>query len=295
MWKKGKKNKWEKGKLLWGDLVYDFAGAVLFSAGVYTFAGNADFAPGGVTGLALLLNHVFGIPIGTLTLLINLPLIILSYHALGKRFLLKTARSMVITTVLLDGIFPMFPMYEGQRIMAAVCSGVLIGAGMVLFYMRGSSSGGLDFVIMPIKKKRPHLSVGKITMAIDLGIILLGWPVFGNVDAVLYGLMSTFASVVVIDKVLYGAGAGTLALLVTKQGKAVSERIGQVTERGVTSLQATGAYTGESKQVLLCACNKSEAYLVKRAAEEVDENVFLMFMETSEVFGEGFRNVSEQK
>lgn len=295
MWKKGKKNKWEKGKLLWGDLVYDFVGAVLFSAGVYTFAGNADFAPGGVTGLALLLNHVFGIPIGTLTLLINLPLIILSYHALGKRFLLKTARSMVITTVLLDGIFPMFPMYEGQRIMAAVCSGVLIGAGMVLFYMRGSSSGGLDFVIMPIKKKRPHLSVGKITMAIDLGIILLGWPVFGNVDAVLYGLMSTFASVVVIDKVLYGAGAGTLALLVTKQGKAVSERIGQVTERGVTSLQATEAYTGESKQVLLCACNKSEAYLVKRAAEEVDENVFLMFMETSEVFGEGFRNVSEQK
>ena len=295
MWKKGKKNKWEKGKLLWGDLVYDFAGAVLFSVGVYTFAGNADFAPGGVTGLALLLTHVFGIPIGTLTLLINLPLIILSYRALGKRFLLKTARSMVITTVLLDGIFPMFPMYEGQRIMAAVCSGVLIGAGMVLFYMRGSSSGGLDFVIMPIKKKRPHLSVGKITMAIDLGIILLGWPVFGNVDAVLYGLMSTFASVVVIDKVLYGAGAGTLALLVTKQGKAVSERIGQVTERGVTSLQATGAYTGESKQVLLCACNKSEAYLVKRAAEEVDENVFLMFMETSEVFGEGFRNVSEQK
>ena len=75
----------------------------------------------------------------------------------------------------------------------------------------------------------------------------------------------------------------------------MSERIGQVTERGVTSLQATGAYTGEPKQVLLCACNKSEAYLVKRAAEEVDANVFLMFMETSEVFGEGFRNVSEQK
>ena len=203
MWKKTKEMKWKTAKLLWGDLFYDIAGAVLFAAGVYTFAGNADFAPGGITGISLLLNHVFGIPVGTLTLFINLPLIVISYRTLGKRFLLKTAKSMVITTFFLDVVFPVFPMYEGQRMMAALCSGALMGAGMVMFYMRGSSSGGLDFVIMPIKKKRPHLSVGKITMIIDLGIILLGWPVFGDVDAALYGLVSTFASVVVIDKVLY--------------------------------------------------------------------------------------------
>lgn len=292
MCKKMKKIKWKTAKLLWGDLFYDLIGAVLFSAGVYTFAGNADFAPGGVTGLALLLNHIFRIPIGTLTLFINLPLIVISYRALGKRFLLKTAKSMVITTFFLDVVFPMFPMYEGQRIMAALCSGALMGAGMVMFYMRGSSSGGLDFVIMPIKKKRPHLSVGKITMIIDLGIILLGWPVFGDIDAALYGLVSTFASVVVIDKVLYGLGAGTLAFVVTEKGRDVSDRIGQLTKRGVTSLEATGTYTGQSKQVLLCACSKSEAFLVKCAAEEVDENLFLMFMETSEVFGEGFQNIS---
>ena len=208
MWKKTKEMKWKTAKLLWGDLFYDIAGAVLFAAGVYTFAENADFAPGGITGISLLLNHVFGIPVGTLTLFINLPLIVISYRTLGKRFLLKTAKSMVITTFFLDVVFPVFPMYEGQRMMAALCSGALMGAGMVMFYMRGSSSGGLDFVIMPIKKKRPHLSVGKITMIIDLGIILLGWPVFGDVDAALYGLVSTFASVVVIDKVLYGLGGG---------------------------------------------------------------------------------------
>lgn len=288
---KMKKIKW--GKLLWEDLFYDLIGAALFSAGVYTFAGNAGFAPGGVTGLALLLNHIFRIPIGTLTLFINLPLIVISYRSLGKRFLLKTAKSMVITTFFLDVVFPAFPMYEGQRMMSALCSGALMGAGMVLFYMRGSSSGGLDFVIMPIKKKRPHLSVGKITMIIDLGIILLGWPVFGDVDAALYGLVSTFASVVVIDKVLYGLGAGTLAFVVTEKGQEVSDRIGQLTKRGVTSLEATGTYTGQSKQVLLCACSKSEAFLVKCAAEEVDENLFLMFMETSEVFGEGFQNISD--
>ena len=144
----------ENCKILWGDLFYDIAGAVLFAAGVYTFAENADFAPGGITGISLLLNHVFGIPVGTLTLFINLPLIVISYRTLGKRFLLKTAKSMVITTFFsLMSFFPVFPMYEGQRMMAALCSGALMGAGMVMFYMRGSSSGGLDFVIMPIKKK----------------------------------------------------------------------------------------------------------------------------------------------
>ena len=124
MWKKTKEMKWKTAKLLWGDLFYDIAGAVLFAAGVYTFAGNADFAPGGITGISLLLNHVFGIPVGTLTLFINLPLIVISYRTLGKRFLLKTAKSMVITTFFLDVVFPVFPMYEGQRL-CSICGALL--------------------------------------------------------------------------------------------------------------------------------------------------------------------------
>ena len=284
--------KWKTAKLLWGDLFYDIAGAVLFCGRVYTFAGNADFVPGGITGISLLLNHVFGIPVGTLYFFYKSALYRDQLSYTGKRFL-KTAKSMVITTFFLDVVFPVFPMYEGQRMMAALCSGALMGAGMVMFYMRGSSSGGLDFVIMPIKKKRPHLSVGKITMIIDLGIILLGWPVFGDVDAALYGLVSTFASVVVIDKVLYGLGAGTLAFVVTEKGDEVAAKIAELTKRGVTSVKATGTYTGKKKNVLLCACSKSEAFLVKCAAEEADENMFLMFMETSEVFGEGFRSSSD--
>lgn len=107
------------------------------------------------------------------------------------------------------------------------------------------------------------------------------------------GLVSTFASVVVIDKVLYGLGAGTLAFVVTEKGDEVAAKIAELTKRGVTSVKATGTYTRKKKNVLLCACSKSEAFLVKCAAEEADENMFLMFMETSEVFGEGFRSSSD--
>ena len=249
----------------------------MYAAGIDTFAGAAGFAPGGVSGLALILNHLWGLPVGIMTLVLNVPLVLISYKAVGKKFLLKTAVTMLISTFFLDLVFPFFPLYRGQRLLAAVYSGVLLGGGMVLFYLRGSSSGGIDFLTMAIKKKHPSFSLGKITLMIDLAVILLGWPVFGDVDAVLYGLISTFVSVVVIDKVLYGIGAGTLAIIITSDG-------------GVTILEATGGYTGQQKGVLLCACSKSEAYMVQEAVRKTDETAFLMFTETSEVFGEGFKH-----
>ena len=271
------------------DLIYDIAGSILYAAGIYTFAGNAGFAPGGVSGLALILNHLWGLPVGTVTLFFNIPLVLISYRAVGKRLLIKSAVTMVISSLFLDLIFPLFPMYSGNRMMAAICSGVFLGAGMALFYIRGSSSGGIDFLALTIKKKKPHMTIGVITLLIDLAVILLGWPVFGDVDAVLYGVLATFVSTVVIDKILYGIGAGTLALIVTKKGGEIAERVAGTVGRGVTSVPAVGAYTGIQRNVLLCACSKAEAYQVRRAVQETDGEAFVMFAETSEVFGEGFR------
>ena len=208
---------------------------------------------------------------------------------MGKRLLLKSAKTMVIASFFLDAVFPVLPVYSGSRLMAALCSGVFLGCGMALFYIRGSSSGGIDFLTLTIKKKRPYLSIGVITMAIDLAVILLGWPVFGNVDAALYGLTATGISAIVLDKILYGTGAGTLAIIITEQGAAVTEKIRENVRRGVTVIPASGGYTGMHRDMLLCACAKAEAYLVKEAVQEADARAFCMFTETSEVFGEGFR------
>lgn len=277
------------------DLLYDIAGSVLYAAGIYTFAGNAGFAPGGISGLALLLNYLTGFPVGTMTLLFNIPLVLISYKTVGKQLLLKSAKTMVISSLFLDVVFPFTPMYDGNRMMAAVYSGIFLGAGMALFYVRGSSSGGIDFLALTIKKKKPHLSIGVITLLIDLAVIFLGWPVFGDVDSVLYGVAFTGVSTIVIDKILYGFGAGTLAIIITGKGRQISERISERAKRGVTALPAVGGYTGAQKNVLLCACSKAEAYLIRSAVEEVDPEAFLMFTETSEVFGEGFKAKDEQK
>ena len=225
------------------------------------------------------MNHLWRFPIGITTLALNIPLIILSFKLVGRRFMFKSARTMIVCTIFLDLIFPYTKPYTGEPFMAALFS---------LFYMRGSSSGGTDFLTMSIKAIKPHLSIGFVTMAIDLLIILLGWPVFGNVDAVLYGLISAFVTSVVIDKIMYGMGAGKLILIITTKADEVSKKIDQISGRGSTAIRAIGTYTKEEKDVLLCACSSSQAYSVRSAAHEVDPDAFVMLTETSEVFGEGF-------
>ena len=138
------------------DILYDIIGSILFAAGIYTFAEGGNFAPGGISGIALIMNKLWNLPVGTMTLILNIPLVIISYKTVGKRFLMKTARTMIISTIFVDLVFPMFPYYTGQRLLAAIYSGALLGLGMVLFYMRGSSSGGADFLTMTIKK-RDHI------------------------------------------------------------------------------------------------------------------------------------------
>ncbi len=278
----------KKKKTLLIDLLCDLAGGILYAMGIYTFAKMADFAPGGLSGLALISNYLWGLPIGLMTLILNVPLVIVSYKVVGKQFLLKTARSMVISTIILDLIFPLTPPYTGSPFMAALYSGLCMGAGMAFFYMRGSSSGGMDFLIMTIKVRHPHFSLGMVTMVTDFLIILLAWPVFGNIDAVLYGLATAFVSTIVLDKILYGVGAGKLIIIITNEGQQLADRIGEMTDRGSTIIRARGTYTQADRQVLLCACSKSQTYSITAAAHQVDPGAFIMVTETSEVYGEGF-------
>lgn len=277
------------------DIGADIIGSILFAAGIYTFAGAGEFAPGGISGLALIINHLWGLPIGVMSLALNVPIILFSFRLLGHRFFLKSIRTMIMNTIFVDVIFTHIPMYHGDRLTAALFSGALLGAGLAVIYMRGSSTGGADFLIMSVKKLRPHLSLGQVTMALDLLIILLGWPVFGDMDSVLYGIVAAFAASIIIDKVMYGMGAGKLVQIITNDGAAVASAISEATERGSTLIRAVGAYTGKDRDVLLCACSKSEAYKVRAAAHAVDPGCFVMITETSEVFGEGFLEAKDEK
>ncbi len=279
----------------WGkDLLADVLGALLYGAGVSVFAVNANFAPGGITGLAILINHFFPfLPIGMLTVVINVPVILLCYAYLGKKYLLKSIVSMGVIAFVLDVIYPHVPAYTGDPLLAALFAGLLSGVGLALIYARGYCTGGSDFVIMAIRKKFPHLSVGSITLLIDGIIILAGGFVFGRVDAVLQGIVMTAASTVMIDKILYGTGSGKRITVITDKGQEVADAIGKQIGRGVTMMQVTGAYSGLPHTMLLCACSNSEGYRVKKLVYSIDPKALIMISPNDEVYGLGFKNPEE--
>lgn len=281
-----KKETW---KTLGTDLIYDILGGALYSLGIYTFAVNAHFAPVGTNGLAVILNYLFSFPIGITGLLLNIPIILLTFRILGKTFFFKSLKSMVIQTIILDGVFPHFPMYTGNPFIACICTGVFCGAGLALIYMRDSSTGGTDFLIMAGKKKWPHLSLGQVTLVIDSAVVLLGGIVYKNVDAIIYGMIATYVTTVVIDKITVGMGQGKMALIVTNHGMEVANKIEELTDRGSTLIKAQGTHTGQEKDMILCACSNSQITKVRVAAYKIDPNALVIITDSNEVFGQGFK------
>lgn len=275
-------------KTLAVDLIYDIIGGMLYAAGIYTFASTANFSPGGVSGLALIMNHLWKLPIGLGTLLLNIPIIIVCITTLGKRFFLRSLKTMAVSALIMDVIFPLLPTYSGNQLLAALFAGLLSGAGLAFIYMRDSSTGGTDFLIMSIRKKYPHMSIGSISLVIDGVVILLGGIVYGEVDAVLYGIIMTISCTIVVDKLMYGADSRKMAMIISDQSGEIARRIGVELERGVTMLKGTGTYTGAERRMLMCICTKAELYKIKRLTYSIDTNAMVMFIPLDAAYGEGF-------
>ncbi|MBQ6077173.1 MAG: YitT family protein [Clostridia bacterium] len=273
------------------DLLHDIIGSILYAAGIYTFAATANFAPGGITGIAMIINHyVPFLRIGLLSLIINVPVAIICYRLLGRVFFLKSVKSMLISALFLDLVFPLFPQYDGANnpLLAALFAGALSGAGLALIYMPGSSTGGTDFIIMSIRKKKPHLSIGTISMIVDGTVILLGGVVFGNINAVLYGVLMTIVSTTVIDKVMYGTGTRRMLLVISDKAEEIAKAIMEETERGATLADVRGAYTGQQHQMMMCVCSKVEVFTSRRIINRIDPGAIVMLTTVDEAYGEGF-------
>ncbi|MDO4568605.1 MAG: YitT family protein [Clostridia bacterium] len=275
-------------KKLGMDVLFDIIGGTLYAAGIYSFASQAQFAPGGITGIALIINHYTDLPIGIGTLLLNIPVVLLCLKTLGKRFLLLSVKTMVISTVIMDFVFPMLPAYTGDSLMAALFAGALSGAGLALIYWRGSSTGGTDFLILSMRKKKPHLSIGTISVVTDGCVILLGGLVFGRIDAVLQGIVMTAVSTIIIDKITNVFTNGQIALIVTSNGEAISKTIMRDIGRGVTSVNATGMFSGADRRVLICACSRAEACRIRGIAYRADKKALVVLCPYDTAYGLGF-------
>ncbi len=271
------------------NLAFDMAGGFFYAIGIYTFAKAAQFAMGGVGGITLILNHLFPIlPIGTTALVLNLPIIALCYRIVGRKFMLRSFISMAITTFFTDIVAPLIPEYTGDKLLASIFGGVFLGIGLALIYARDSSTGGSDFVIMSVKKLQPHMSLGQIILISDCVVISLGGLAFGNIDSVLYGAIASFASTVVIDKIMYGTGGGKMVIVITQKGFELAKNIDDEIERGSTIVKSIGGYTKEEKHMVICVASRHQVFKVRNIAHKIDPLSFVTITDATEIFGEGF-------
>ena len=272
------------------DTAVELIGSVLTGIAIYNFAVPAAFPMTGFSGLALILYRLFSLPIGVMTIVLNIPVAILCYRLLGRQFFFKSLRCMVLSSLFIDYVAPLLPLYTGGRLLAAICTGVIGGLGYAMIYITNSSTGGSDFIVMAVKAVRPYVQLGKIIFITDAVIIGLGGLIFKDFDGVIYGLIIDYIYAIVTDKLMYGMNAGKLALVVTDYGKAAADKIDELCGRGTTIIEARGGYRGDHRDVVMCACSTKEMLTVERAVKLVDPNAFTVILESNEVLGEGFKS-----
>lgn len=281
------------GRNLVKEILVDSVGSILYAIGIYYFAKNANFAPGGISGVAIILNYFFNrLPIGTISFVLNIPILIGSYKYLGGSYLIRTTRTLVIGAFFMDVVLPNFGTYNGMPLLAAVYAGAFAGAGLALIYNNGTCTGGTDLVIMSARKVKPHLSIGQITVMIDGMIIFAGWLVFKNIDAVLFGFLFTIVETLVIDKLMYGFNSGKMTMIISDHSIEIANKIAEKIDRSSTRLMAKGSYTGADKEVLLCATKRTEQAQLNHLVKEVDPNAFVIIMDYNEVLGYGFKDLA---
>ena len=271
------------------DTLTEIVGSILTGVAIYNFAVPARFPMTGFSGLALILYRLFGTPIGVMTIVLNIPVALICYRLLGRQFFFRSLRCMVLSSLFIDYAAPLLPLYAGDRLLASICTGVLGGLGYAMIYMRSSSTGGSDFIVMAVKAVRPHVQLGKIIFITDAVIIGLGGLIFRDFDGVIYGLIIDYIYAIVTDKIMYGMNAGKLALVVTDHGKAAADKIDELCGRGATIIEARGAFRGDPRQMVMCACSTKEMLTVERAVKLVDPSAFTVILESNEVVGEGFK------
>ena len=274
------------------DILVDIIAGIFMGIGTYCFAAAFKFPMVGFTGLALILYQLFGLPVGIGTIVLNIPFAIISYREIGRKFLLKSIKSIIITSIMIDIVAKFVPAYQGEYILAAICTGVISATGYALIFMRDSSTGGADFIMVLINHFFPHFSLGKIALVIDSCIIVLGVALVSkNVNSLIYGLIIAYLVATVLDKAMDGLTAGKLIMIICDKPKDMAKEIASLIDRGSTYLKAVGSYTDEERDVGMCACRVKEVHTVRQAAKKLDPRSFVIIIDSNEVAGEGFRHL----
>lgn len=272
------------------DYTWIFLGSVLYSVSFDWFYVPNQIGFGGLTALGMILNHfVSAIPIGTVVLVLNVPLFLLGWKFLGGHTLVSSLFAMTATSVLVDLIAAVYTFPPMDPMLAAVFGGVSLGAALGMIFSKGATTGGTDLTARLLKIPFAWLPVGKLLMAVDLLMLLAVSVAFRSMNSALYGIISLYISTMVMDGVLYGMDQSKVAYIITATPRIMAEEIDRQLDRGVTFLRGEGSFSGKEKLVLMCAFKQRQIVPLRALVHELDPDAFLIVCEAHEVLGQGFR------
>lgn len=279
-----------KNKII--DIGFIFLGCMIASLGVNLFLVHAKLLSGGATGIALILEYTAEIPAGIVILIINIPLLIISYKKLDRAFTIYTTIGMLCLSMSLMITKSLTNVINMEKDMLIFCiyGGVLCGIGYGLVFLRSGSTGGTDIITMLIRKKYSNFNIGSLGFSLNLIIVTIGAIIFGIPQA-LYTLISLFIQAVVLDKMLKGFSSKKLLLILTRKEREIIDYVIKDLNRGITSLFAEGEYTHDKKKMLYCIVSSAQMIELKTIVHKIDPSAFITIVDVSEVRGQGFLNI----
>ena len=281
--------------LVWSYFMITLASAI-YAVGFNWFYVPNDIAFGGITGVGQIINAILPwAPIGTVVIILNIPLFILGWRLLGGHLLLSSLYAMAVSSVFIDIVNGIWTFEAMDSMLACVFGGVFMGASLGMVFQQGATTGGTDLIARLLKLKITWLPMGKLLIATDMVVIVATAIAFGSVYSALYGVVALYIAGIVMDRMLYGLDSAKVAYIISDRFKEIADVLVNDLDRGVTILQGQGGYSGAEKKVLMCAFKQRQIVSIKKMVKELDPSAFIIVCDAHEVLGDGFREYRQNE
>lgn len=269
-------------------------GSFIYACGISLFLDPNNLAPGGASGLAIVLNRICNIETGTLYFIINVPIMVIGLWKYGVRFIASTFFSILLNSIFTNRLAKLGALTDDLFI-ATMAGSVLVGVGVAIVFKSKATTGGTDIIVKVLHDKYKHIKTGVIFLLTDIVIVAFSGLVFKDINIIMYALVSVFVQGKVLDIVLYGGDEAKLFYIISDNPDAISERIMKDIDITVTFLKGKGAYTGKEKQVILCVARKQQGPAIEEIVKAEDKDAFMIISSANEIYGEGYKNIMSEK
>ena len=270
-------------------------GACLYAAAIGMFLDPNALAPGGVTGISIILSRLIPVETGTLILLFNIPILILGTWKFGFRFIVSTIYCIMIISPMTNFFTSRYGALTEDPFLAGLAGGALLAVGMGTVFRAKATTGGIDIIVKIIRTKKPHLKTNNLFLLMDAVVVTCSAFVFKDIDKALYAGMTVIVTSLVLDIVLYGKDEAKLIHIISDKSEEITKRLLDDLEIGVTYVRGEGAYSGKEKKVIMCVVKKQISPKVEDIIKEEDPMAFMIVSSAMEIYGEGYKNLFSEK